>query len=118
MYYPLSVAHAMRDEFAEAVCFVDFGAVTRPELVPATVASALGLTIQADDVLPALMECLKSLRLLLTLDNCEHVIDASAMLAELIFREAPGVHILATSREALRVEGEHAYWLPPVAASS
>jgi predicted ATPase/DNA-binding winged helix-turn-helix (wHTH) protein len=108
------VGHAMREEFAEAVCFVDVGAVTNPDLVPATVASTLGLTIQTDDVLPTLMECLKSLRLLLVLDNCEHVIDAAATLAELIFREAQGVHILATSREALRVEGERAYWLPPL----
>ncbi len=48
------------------------------------------------------------------LDNCEHVIDAAATLAERLFQEAPGVHILATSREAMRVEGEHAYWLPPL----
>lgn len=108
------VAHAMREEFADAVCFVDVGAVTNPELVPATVASTLGLTIQTDDVLPTLMECLKSLRILVVLDNCEHVIDAAATLAELIFREAQSVHILATSREALRVEGERAYWMPPL----
>jgi predicted ATPase len=110
----VALAHGMRDAFADAVCFVDISAVTRPELVPATVASALGLTIQADDLQPALMEGLKSLRLLLTLDNCEHVIDAASTLAELVFREAPDVHILATSREALRAEGEHAYWLPPL----
>ncbi|HEY0341219.1 MAG TPA: hypothetical protein VGC34_10465, partial [Steroidobacteraceae bacterium] len=61
-------------------------------------------------------ECLKSLRILLVLDNCEHVIDAVALLAETSFRETAGVHILATSREALRVEGEHAYWLPPLAS--
>lgn len=110
----VTVANAMREEFADAVCFVDVGAVTNPELVPATVASTLGLTIQTNDVLPTLMECLKSLRILLTLDNCEHVIDAAATLAELVFREAQGVHILATSREALRVDGERAYWLPPL----
>ncbi len=52
--------------------------------------------------------------MLLVLDNCEHVIDEAASLAETIFRQAPDVHILATSREALRVEGEHAY--PPASA--
>jgi predicted ATPase len=88
--------------------------ITDPKLVPATIASTLGLTIQTDDVLPALLECLRTLRVLLVLDNCEHVIDASATLAELIFKEIPGVHILATSREALRVEGEHVHWLPPL----
>jgi len=110
----VSVCHALLEEFAGAVCWVDIGAIADPNLVAPTVASALGLTIQTDEVLPALMLCLRTLRILLVLDNCEHVIDASATLAERIFQEAPGVHILATSREAMRVEGEHAYWLPPL----
>jgi predicted ATPase/DNA-binding winged helix-turn-helix (wHTH) protein len=110
----LAVAHAMLEEFGDAVCFVDLGMVSDPKLVPATIASTLGLTVQTDDVLPALLECLRALRVLLVLDNCEHVIDASATLAELIFREIPGIHLLATSREALRVEGEHVYRLPPL----
>ncbi len=114
----VSVSHAMLEEFAGAVCFVDVGAIADPKLVATTVASTLGLTIQTDDVLPALILCLKTLRILLVLDNCEHVIDASATLAERIFQEAPGVHILATSREAMRVEGEHAFWLPPLESPS
>lgn len=111
----LSVAHAMLDEFADAVCFVDVSTVSEPGLVAATIASTLGLTVQSDEVLPALLQCLRTLRVLLVLDNCEHVVGAAATLAEQIFQEAPGVHILATSREALRAEGEHAYWLPPLA---
>ncbi len=110
----VAVAHLMLEEFADAVCFVDLSSVSDPRLVAATIASALGLTIQTGDVVPTLLECLRTLRILLVLDNCEHVIDATATLAELSFREAAGVHILATSREALRVEGEHAYWLPPL----
>ena len=110
----VAVAHLMLEEFADAVCFVDLGVVTDSRLVAATVASSLGLTIQTGDVVPTLLECLRTLRILLVLDNCEHVIDATATLAELSFRETAGVHILATSREALRVEGEHAYWLPPL----
>jgi predicted ATPase/DNA-binding winged helix-turn-helix (wHTH) protein len=108
------VAHSLQDEFDGAVCFVDLSTVADPKLVAVTIASRLGLTVQTDQVLPALMLCLRSLRILLVLDNCEHVIDASATLAEKIFQEAPGVHMLATSREALRVEGEHAYWLAPL----
>ncbi len=108
------VANAMLEEFGGAVCFVDIGAITDPKLVATTIASTLGLTIQTEDVVPALMLCIRTLRILLVLDNCEHVIDAAATLAERIFQEAPGVHILATSREAMRVEGEHAYWLPPL----
>lgn len=108
------VAQSMLQEFCDAVCFIDLGTITDPELVTATVASKLGLTVQSDDVLPPLMLCLRSLRILLVLDNCEHVIAAAATLAERIFSEAPGVHILATSREAMRVEGERVFWLPPL----
>ena len=110
----ISVAHALLEEFADAVCFVDVSTVAEAKLVAATIASTLGLTVQGDKVLPALLKCLRTLRVLLVLDNCEHVIDATAELAEQIFREAPAVHILATSREALRAEGEHAFWLPPL----
>ena len=114
----VSVANAMREEFAGAVCFIDVGAISDPKLVATTIASTLGLTIQTEDVVPALMLCVRTLRILLVLDNCEHVIDAAATLAERIFQDAPGVHILATSREAMRVEGEHAYWLPPLEGPS
>jgi predicted ATPase/DNA-binding winged helix-turn-helix (wHTH) protein len=114
----ISVAHAMLEEFAGAVCFVDIGDITDPKLVATTIASTLGLTIQTDDVLPALMLCLRRLRILLVLDNCEHVIDASAALAERLLRETPGVHILATSREAMRIEGERVYALPALESPS
>ena len=107
----VSVAHAMFEEFGGGVCFVDLSTVTDAKLVAVTIAAKMGLTVQTEEVMPALMLCLRTLRILLVLDNCEHVIEASATLAERIFQEAPGVHILATSREALRVEGEHAYWL-------
>jgi predicted ATPase len=63
------------------------------------------------DPLLALVEALKDRRVLLVLDNCEHVLDAVATLAERLFTGAPEVHLLATSREALRVEGEFVYIL-------
>jgi predicted ATPase/DNA-binding winged helix-turn-helix (wHTH) protein len=110
----VAVAHAMRQEFPEAVCFVSLGALSDPAHVASTVASTLGLTIQTEDALPSLRESLRRARMLLVLDNCEHVIAAAAALAEQIFREAPEVHILATSREALRVDGEYTYLLPPL----
>jgi predicted ATPase/DNA-binding winged helix-turn-helix (wHTH) protein len=114
----LAVAHDMLEEFSGAVCFVDIGAVTDPKLIAATIASSLGLSVQSADAVPTLLEYLRTLRILLVFDNCEHVIDAIARLAETICKEAAGVHILATSREALRVEGEHVYWLPPLASPS
>jgi DNA-binding winged helix-turn-helix (wHTH) protein len=110
----VSVAHAMFEAFSGAVSFVDVAAITEPSLIPATIASTLGVAIQTEDALPPLMAFLLSARMLLVLDNCESQIDATAQLAERIFFNAPSVHILATSREALRVEGEHAYWLPPL----
>lgn len=110
----VSVAHAMKDEFGGSVCFVDFGAITDASLLPTTVASTLGLASQSVDALTTLMAFLQNARLLLVLDNCEHVIDAAASLAEVICSQAPQVHILTTSREALRVEGEHAHWLRPL----
>lgn len=113
-----AVAHDMLEEFSAAVCFIDIGAVTDEKVVAATTATSLGLSVQTADAMPTLLEYLRTLRILLVFDNCEHVIDAVATLAETIFKEAAGVHILATSREALRVEGEHVYWLPSLASPS
>jgi predicted ATPase/DNA-binding winged helix-turn-helix (wHTH) protein len=114
----IAVAHEMADQFGGAVCFVDVGAVADANLVAGTIAASLGLSIQTADAVPTLLEYLRTQRILLVIDNCEHVIDTLATLAETIFREAAGVHMLATSREALRVEGEHAYWLPALASPS
>jgi predicted ATPase/DNA-binding winged helix-turn-helix (wHTH) protein len=108
------VAHTLSAKFAGEVCFVDIGAITDPALVVAAIASALGLTALPEDAAASLMARLRPDRMLLVLDNCEHVIEAVASLAEQIFCEAPDVHLLATSRETLRVEGEHAYKLPPL----
>ncbi len=111
----IAVAHELLEEFSAAVCFIDIGAIADPALVAATLASSLGLSVQTADVVPFLVDHLRTLRILLVLDNCEHAIDTVAPLAERIFREASGVHILATSREGLRVDGENGYWLPPLA---
>src|SRR5258708_3405367 len=108
------IAHALIDDFAGAVFFVDLGALTDPGLVPTAVASALGFMMQAQDPFLSLLTFLGERRVLLVLDNCEHVIDAAAALAEPVVSEAPQAHILATSREALRVEGEDVHLLYPL----
>jgi predicted ATPase/DNA-binding winged helix-turn-helix (wHTH) protein len=110
----ISIAHALLDEFAGAVYFVDLGAVTDATLVPRAVAAVLGVFGQAQDPLPGLLAFLAGRRLLLVLDNCEHVIEAAASLTERLHREVPQVHILTTSRESLRVEGEHVHLLVPL----
>jgi predicted ATPase/DNA-binding winged helix-turn-helix (wHTH) protein len=105
------VAHDLLREFDGDIHFFSLSPINDPALVPTAIASALGLLVQSDNATPAIIAFLRDRRLLLVLDNCEHVIAASAVLAEQIRQQAPEVHILATSREDLRVEGEHIYRL-------
>jgi predicted ATPase/DNA-binding winged helix-turn-helix (wHTH) protein len=114
----IAVSRSMLAAFDGAVHYVDFGPLGTPSLVPNMVASTVGLPGNFDDPLAALPAFLRDRRMLLVLDSCEHLIDTIAPLAERIFREAPEVHILATSREPLQVEGEqvhriHALAFPP-----
>ncbi len=111
----VAVGHDLIEAFAGAVLFVDFGALSDPNLASTAVASMLGLSVKTNDATPSLIAYLRDNRILLILDNCEHLIEAVADLATRIFAAAPQVHILATSREALRVEGEHVYKLAPLA---
>ena len=107
----ISVAHALLDGFNGAVFFVDLAALTDAELVPTAVASTLGFMVQTQDPVVSLLAFVGNKKILLVLDNCEHVIGVAAALAERVVSEAPQAHILATSREALQVEGEHVHLL-------
>src|SRR5580698_5153314 len=107
----ISVAHTLIDGFHDAVFFIDLAALTDPQLVPTAVASALGLTVQTQDPLVGLLAFIGDRKILLVLDNCEHVISVAAALSERVVNEAPQAHILATSREALQVESEHVHLL-------
>jgi predicted ATPase len=107
----ISVAYALANGFHDAVFFIDLAALTDPQLVPTAVASALGLMVQTQDPLVGLLAFIGGRKILLVLDNCEHVIGVAAALAERVVSEAPQAHILATSREALQVEGEHVHLL-------
>ena len=107
----VSVAHMLADGFNGAVFFIDLAALTDPHLVPMAVGSALGFMVQTQDPLVSLLAFIDGRKILLVLDNCEHVIDVAAPLAERVVSEAPQAHLLATSREALRVEGEHVHRL-------
>ena len=110
----ISVGHALVSMFDGAVCFLDLGSLSDPGLVATNLASTLGLTLHAPDTRTSLLAFLRDRRLLLVLDNCEHLIDVVARLAEQLFNHAQQVHILATSREALRVEGEKVHRLAPL----
>ena len=111
----VAVAHHLSEAFEGAALFVDLGMLSDPNLVATAIASMLGLSVGSDDARPSLMAYLRDKRVLLILDTCEHLIDAVAALAASIIEAAPQVHILATSREALRVEGEHVYRLDALA---
>jgi predicted ATPase/DNA-binding winged helix-turn-helix (wHTH) protein len=108
----LGVAEQLVATYRDQVCFVGLAALMDPSRVPNMVASALGLAVPAEEALPGLVKLLQGRHMLLVLDNCEHLIDAVAALAEAIFRGAPNVHILATSREPLNAEGEWVHRLP------
>src|SRR5258706_2331887 len=110
----ISVAHALVDGFHDAVFFIDLAALTDPQFVPTAVASALGLMVQTQDPVVGLLAFIGDRKILLVLDSCEHVIGVAAALAERVVSEAPQAYILATSREALRVEGEHVHLLHPL----
>ena len=110
----LTMAHRMLAEFEGAVHFLDLGAVEDPRLLASLLVSQLGLVAVSEQPLPVILTFLRERRMLLVFDSCEHLIEAIAALAETIFRDACQVHILVTSREALRAEGEQVHHLPPL----
>ena len=111
----LALAHRLLSEFQGAVHFLDLAPIEDPRLLPSVLASQLGLMSISDQQLPALLTSLRHQRMLLVFDSCEHVIESAASLTESIFRDAPHVYMLATSREALRAEGEQVHHLGPLA---
>ncbi|WP_206243734.1 ATP-binding protein [Novosphingobium terrae] len=92
--------------------FVDLAPVSDPQLVPGTVAAVLGLPAGGKDLPMQIAAHVSQQPALLILDNCEQVVDAAALLAEALFEEAPGLMLLATSREPLRAQGEWVHRLP------
>ncbi len=100
---------------AGSVCWIALAAMTDPALIPERIATAIGLRDRpgrsaADDV----GEALRDVELVIVLDNCEHLLDGCAEIAELLLRRCPGVRILTTSREPLRIDGERRYPLSPL----
>ena len=114
----LAVAHRSLALFAEGARFVDFSSLSDPRLVASALASALGICVLSENPLTGLLTRLSGKRMLILLDTCEHVVDAAAALAETLLAELPPVHILATSREALRSRGEWVHRLPSLALPS
>ncbi len=111
----LAVADRLIASYADGVRFVDLTPLTDHRLVPNVLAFVLGFAVHSEDPVSALTSYLRHKQMLLVFDSCEHVIEAAAPLAEEVLKGAPGVHILATSRESLRAEGETVQRLAPLA---
>src|SRR6201995_5216697 len=103
----LAVGRAAAEEFGKNVYFADLESLTDSRHVTAAVATCLGLALKSKDPGLELVDLIRSRKLLIILDSCEHVIEAVALLAERLYQEAEQVYLLATSRESLKVEGEH-----------
>jgi predicted ATPase/DNA-binding winged helix-turn-helix (wHTH) protein len=111
----LAVADAMRSDFDDdCVCFIDGGAISDPDHLPRMVAAAVGCLAEDTDSLQRVGSWLADRRTLVILDSCEHLIEAAAELSEYLFHASERVHLLITSREALRVDGENVHLLEPL----
>ena len=109
----LQAAAEAIEGYPDGVWFVDLAPLAAAALVPATALAALGAAALPGQPPEArLLEHLRSRHALLLLDNCEHVLEAAARLADTLVRHCPGVRVLATSREPLGVAGETAWRVP------
>ena len=106
-------ANSLAPAHANGVCFVDLATVKRPQELWSMLASALGLSAEADP-LPEILASLSRQSMLMVLDNCEHWVDIASHLAESVLQSCPQVNILATSREPLRASREFVYELTPL----
>ncbi|PMQ14759.1 winged helix-turn-helix domain-containing protein [Janthinobacterium sp. AD80] len=108
----VALATRVLRRYADGVCFVDLAPLGEGRLVPLALATALGVAVPAGDSMPGLLAYLRQRHMLIVLDNCEHVIGAAAALADALLKGAPQLHVLATSREPLRITSEHLQRLP------
>jgi predicted ATPase/DNA-binding winged helix-turn-helix (wHTH) protein len=111
----LAVAAHLADAYQHRVSFLELASLSDPRLIPGALASVLGLPTLGDQPIPALITHLQNKSMLIVFDNCEHALDAVALLAESLLRSAPNIHLLATSRQPLRGEGEFLYHLAALA---
>ncbi|MGY0018119.1 ATP-binding protein [Streptomyces sp. cg35] len=111
----LRAAAGLAERFPDGVWLVELSALRDPELIPVTLAAVLQLPEQAGmEPLDAVVAHLQGRQLLVVLDTCEHLVDACAMLTDVLLREAAGVSVLATSRQPLDVPGEHCCAIAPL----
>lgn len=110
----LHVAHRVRRGFTDGAAFVELAELADPALVALTVAQAVSTPVHQQDVVATIIDYLRGRELLLVLDNCEHLIDETAILVRNLLSACAGLRVLATSREPLRVAGEHVFEVKPL----
>jgi predicted ATPase/DNA-binding winged helix-turn-helix (wHTH) protein len=110
----LAVASRFGASLQRQVQYIDFSRVGDPLLLPSSLASVLGASSPSEDPFRGVIECIRDKQMLIVLDSCEHVIDAAAILVEVVLKAGPGIQVLATSREPLRAEGEYVKRLAPL----
>ncbi len=109
----IQVAYELLPEYPIGVWLVELAPLTDSALVPQSVCAALGVTPEGGtSALNALTNYMRSKKILLVVDNCEHLIDASAQLCDTLLHACTDLRIIASSREALGIEGENAYRVP------
>jgi predicted ATPase len=112
----LAIAADVADHFADGVIWVDLAALTDPGLLPAAVATALAVTEAAGrSIIESIAKNLRSKHILLMIDNCEHLLEASGELVSTLLGACPAVQVLATSRAPLHIQGEQEFSVPPLA---
>ncbi len=117
----LRVAEQLIGRYRDGIRLLDLAPINDPAMITAHLATLLELSLHDAEPMSGLAAFLRDRQMLLVIDNCEHLIDAIALLSESLLRAAPEVHILATSRESLRAEGEFVQRLesldcpPPIA---
>ena len=104
----LQVAAEVIEDYPDGVWLIEMAPLSDPALLPQAVASVLGIGEEGGErtLVQTLTDALRARSLLLVWDNCEHLVDACAHLAETLLRACPGLRLLATSREALAIGGE------------
>ena len=111
----LRVIAGLAADFPDGVWFIELGDLRQPDLVVSRVASVIGVDEEPGrTLLETLADALRPRRLLLVLDTCEHLIDSCARLCHRLLASSQGLHVLATSREPLRMAGETVWQVPPL----
>ncbi|MEA1903765.1 MAG: BTAD domain-containing putative transcriptional regulator [Actinomycetota bacterium] len=111
----VQAAKGQLDHFPEGVWLVELAATQDSDLVPTEIARAMGLKPKGEDALEVIAEAIASEKILIILDNCEHLLDGAAATVQRLLQASTDLKILATSREPLRVPGESSYEIPGLA---